>query len=240
MVIYLPLVVICIAARAILPRLDGPGRGHPAAGAGDDARTCGAARLLAGLILAAPFGAVMATVSSYLVVIASGVVRDVYQRFLRPSATAGELRRLSYLVMIVVGAIAVVANLRPVAYLQAIVVFSGTAAAATFVVPALMIAYWRRATAAGALAAMLAGLGHDARPVRGRLDRLVARLRPDDRARDPVPALLRARPRADRLGPGRVAGRRGRREPAEPPPRPRARPLPLRRPPTRSPQEPAP
>ena len=59
--------------------------------------------------------------------------------------------------MVVVGAIAVVANLRPVAYLQAIVVFSSTSAAATFVVPALMMAFWRRATTAGALAAMLAG-----------------------------------------------------------------------------------
>jgi sodium/pantothenate symporter len=50
-----------------------------------------------------------------------------------------------------------VANLRPVAYLQAIVVFSSTSAAATFVVPALMMAFWRRATTAGAHAAMLAG-----------------------------------------------------------------------------------
>jgi SSS family solute:Na+ symporter/sodium/pantothenate symporter len=46
-----------------------------------------------------------------------------------------------------------------VTFLQAIVVFSGTSAAATFAIPAIMTCYWRRATAAGALAAMLAGAG---------------------------------------------------------------------------------
>jgi SSS family solute:Na+ symporter/sodium/pantothenate symporter len=101
----------------------------------------------------------MATVSSYLVVIASGLVRDIYQRFLDPGASEGRIRCLSYLSMILVGAVAVGANVRPVAYLQAIVVFSGTCGAATFVVPGLMAAFWRRATAAGVIAAMLCGVG---------------------------------------------------------------------------------
>ena len=41
------------------------------------------------------------------------------------------------------------ANINPVDYLQVIVVFSGTGAAATFCVAALMLAFWRRATVAG-------------------------------------------------------------------------------------------
>jgi SSS family solute:Na+ symporter/sodium/pantothenate symporter len=154
--IYLPLVVICIAARAVLPHLPASDEVIPRLAVGTTRRFWGGS-LLAGLILAAPFGAVMATVSAFLVVIASGVVRDVYQRFLRPDAPPQALRRLAYLVMIAVGAIAIAANIHPVAYLQAIVVFSSTSAAATFVVPALMAAFWRRSTAAGALAAMLAG-----------------------------------------------------------------------------------
>ena len=89
-------------------------------------------QFIGGLILAAPFGAVMATVSCYLVVIASGLIRDVYQRFLRPAASQAELERLSHIVMVVVGAMAVLTNIRPVDYLQAIVVFSGTALARPF------------------------------------------------------------------------------------------------------------
>ena len=154
--IYLPLVVICIAARAVLPRLSAADEVIPRLALGTTRDLWGGS-LLAGLILAAPFGAVMATVSAYLVVISSGIVRDVYVRFVRPQAGDAELRRLSRLAMVAVGVVAVVANLRPVAYLQAIVVFASTSSAATFVVPALMMAYWRRASTAGALAAMITG-----------------------------------------------------------------------------------
>jgi SSS family solute:Na+ symporter/sodium/pantothenate symporter len=103
------------------------------------------------------FTPVMASVSTFLVVISSGLVRDVYQRFIHPSADEAAMRRVTYLVMVTVGAVAMLANLRPVNYLQALIVLSGTGTGATFFVPALMAAYWRRATAPGVLAAMVSG-----------------------------------------------------------------------------------
>jgi sodium/pantothenate symporter len=159
MCIYIPLVLICVCGRALFPELPA-GRGSDEIVPLITLRVTDAipgGSLIAGLVLTAPFGAVMATVSGYLVVIASGFVRDVYQRFIRPAATPTEIRRLTYAVMTVIGLIAFLANIRPVEYLQAIVVFSGTGAAATFVVPALFVAFWRRATAPGMLAAMIAG-----------------------------------------------------------------------------------
>lgn len=160
LLIYLPLIVVCICGRALIPDLPA-GRTDsiiPELSILTTSKLPGGS-LIAGLILAAPFGAVMATVSSYLVVIASGLVRDVYQRFINPQAGTHDLRRLSYLVMIGIGVIAVLANIRPVAYLQAIVVFSGTGAAATFCIPALMLAFWRRATVPGMVASMVCGAG---------------------------------------------------------------------------------
>ncbi|MSR56095.1 MAG: sodium:solute symporter [Planctomycetaceae bacterium] len=155
--IYLPLIVICICGRALIPELaDKPDEIIPRIALLTTKDLTGGS-LLAGLILAAPFGAVMATVSSYLVVIASGLVRDVYQRFVNPQAGTHELRRLSYIAMIAVAAIAVGANINPPRFLQAVVVFSGTGAASTFCVPALMLAFWRRATERGMIAGMLAG-----------------------------------------------------------------------------------
>jgi SSS family solute:Na+ symporter/sodium/pantothenate symporter len=156
--IYVPLVVICVAARALMPHLEVSDEVIPRITLWTTSSMTGGS-FLAGLILAAPFGAVMSTVSSYLVVITSGFVRDVYQRFVEPEVSEARLRRLSHLVMICLGAVAVVSNIQPVGYLQALVVFSGTSAAATFIVPALMAVFWKRATAAGALAAMLSGSG---------------------------------------------------------------------------------
>ncbi len=160
MFIYIPLILICICAHSILP--DWPlKRSDEVIPRLALVTTSGfwGGSLVSGLILAAPFGAVMATVSSYLVVIASGLVRDVYQRFMNPEATGHELKRLSYFAMVIVGAIGLAANIRPIDYLQKIVVFSGTCGAVTFVAPAIMTAFWRRATAAGAMSAMLSGVG---------------------------------------------------------------------------------
>ncbi|HVC99056.1 MAG TPA: sodium:solute symporter [Pirellulales bacterium] len=157
MCIYLPLIVICVCGRTLLPDLAVSDEIIPRLALLGTERIWGGS-FIAGLILAAPFGAVMATVSSYLVVIASGLVHDVYQRFINPAASERTVRRLSHAMMIVMGAVAVAANLYPPLFLQALVVFSGTCGATTFVAPALMVAFWRRATAAGAMAAMGVGV----------------------------------------------------------------------------------
>lgn len=99
----------------------------------------------------------MSTVSSYLVVLSSGMVRDIYQRFFRPQATPMELRKAAYAAMIFAGSVAVVVNISPVAYLQAFIVFSATGSAATFLFPAIMACYWRRATVPGIISSMLTG-----------------------------------------------------------------------------------
>lgn len=154
--IYIPLVVICICARAVMPDLPVSDEVIPQMAVHVTKEFWGGS-FFAGLILAAPFGAVMATVSAYLVVIASGLVQDIYHRFLDPHAHADRLRHVSYIAMAVIAVVGVVANIRPVAYLQAIVVFSGTGTAATFVAPALMAAYWRRSTREGIVSSMVAG-----------------------------------------------------------------------------------
>jgi SSS family solute:Na+ symporter/sodium/pantothenate symporter len=156
LLIYLPLIIICICGRALMPNVTPEDEIIPRLAIWS-AQDFSGGSLLSGLILAAPFGAVMATVSTYLVVIASGVVRDIYQRFLRPRASDIEVRRVSHAVMIVFGLIGVAANIQPVDFLQKMVVFSTTSTASTFVVPALMLAFWRRATAAGAMAGMVGG-----------------------------------------------------------------------------------
>ncbi len=157
--IYLPLIAICISARALMPNL----------GAKSDEVIPRMALALtsdfplqtgswvAGIILAAPFGAIMATVSSYLLVIAAGLVRDVYQRFVNPRATDHEIRRLTYIVMGCIGLVAAAMNIFPVKHLQMLVVFSSGCAASSFLVPTVMMCYWRRATATGTIAAMLSG-----------------------------------------------------------------------------------
>ena len=150
-IIYIPLIFIFVAARGILPGL----------ASSDDVMPSLVIKLanpyVAGLILAAPYGAVLSTVSGWLLIISSGLVHDLYQRFLRPRASEREIALVSYGATIAVGVAIGLVALRPPAYLQLIVVFSSTGMAAAFLMPALLGCFWRRASAGGALAAMLTG-----------------------------------------------------------------------------------
>jgi SSS family solute:Na+ symporter/sodium/pantothenate symporter len=126
--------------------------------------------LISGLILAAPFGAVMATVSAYLVVISSGLVRDIYHRFLNPQATERQLKLWTWGVMIAVGLVAIAANIYP-PFLQAIVV---SAVPGRHSSPCLMLCYWRQASAPGSFRPCWPGRGH-ARTLRDRFRAGLAR-----------------------------------------------------------------
>lgn len=150
--IYLPLVFTFICARAILPDLAKPDEVMPTL-----ALTV-AAPIVGGLILAAPFGAVMATVSAFLVQISSALVQDLYHRWINPHAEERVLRRISHASILLVAMVVAMGTVYSPTFLQAIIVFTGGAAACAFLVPALMAAYWPRSTASGAMAAMLGGV----------------------------------------------------------------------------------
>lgn len=149
--IYIPLIFIFVAARSILPNL----------ASSDDVMPSLVIKLanpyVAGLILAAPYGAVLSTVSGWLLIVSSGLVRDIYQRFLRPAATEREIAWASYSTTVGIGLFVAVVALNPPKYLQLIIVFSSTGMAAAFLMPALLGSFWRRSTAAGAIAAMATG-----------------------------------------------------------------------------------
>ena len=154
--IYLPLIVICICGRALIPDLEKTDEIIPRLALMTTSKWP-AGSIVAGLILAAPFGAVMATVSSYLVVLSSAVVRDIYQRFVNTKADRDHLRVVAWGTMVFAGLLSVVINWNPVQFLQAFIVFSTSGAAATFLVPAIMACYWRRANATGILVSMVSG-----------------------------------------------------------------------------------
>jgi sodium/pantothenate symporter len=151
--VYVPLIFIFVAARSILPGLEKSDEAMPRL------VIALANPYLAGLILAAPYGAVMSTVSGFLLIISSGLVRDIYQRFLRPSASEKEIEWASYGVTAGVGLLVAILALKPPEFLQLIVVFASSGMASAFLMPALLGAFWRRANAPGAIAAMLAGAG---------------------------------------------------------------------------------
>ncbi len=154
--IYFPLVIIFCSARVLAPGLDQtPDRIMPVMAflLADGAHV----PWLAGLLIAVPFAAAMSTVDSFILMITSSIVRDVYQRNLRPNAREIVLRRLSYVCTTVVGIVAMVGALYPPQFLQYIIVFTGGGLAVAFLGPVALGLYWPRFNAAGAFACMVGG-----------------------------------------------------------------------------------
>ncbi len=154
--IYFPLVLIFASARILLPGMEiDPDRIMPELAS---VLTSNAGMpWLAGLLIAAPFAAVMSSVDSFLLLVSSGVVRDVYQEKLNPGASEKQLKRLSYWVTIVVGALAVILVIHPPKYLQDLIVFASAGLGACFLAPMVIALYWPRMTGAAANAGMLSG-----------------------------------------------------------------------------------
>ena len=112
---------------------------------------------LAGLLLAAPFAAVMSSVDSFLLVASSSLVRDVYQRFIRPDASESRVKRLSYASTALIGVAAFLASMRPPDTLQDVIVFASGGVGAAFLVPMSVALFWKRANGAGIIAGMVGG-----------------------------------------------------------------------------------
>jgi sodium/pantothenate symporter len=114
---------------------------------------------LAGLIIAAPFAAVMSTVDSGLLVISASIVRDLIQKNMRTVMTPRTTQRLSYGFTAGIGILAFVMALTKPPFLQPLVIYYAGGAASSLFWPSLVTLFWRRATSTGVLAGLLGGAG---------------------------------------------------------------------------------
>ena len=154
--IYFPLVVIFCCARVLIPGMESePDRIMPQM-AVELTSNIGMG-WLAGLLIAAPFAAVMSTVDSFLLMISSALVRDIYQRNIDSDASEQAIKKLSYAFTMVIGLGALLGALHPPEFLQDIIVYTGSGLASCFLGAVVYSLYWPRANYQGCIAAMLSG-----------------------------------------------------------------------------------
>ena len=157
--VYLPLVFIFVAARVLIPELNA--ENSDKAMVLVTTRVVGdmglAYQILGAVLVAAPFAAVMSTVDSFLLMISSGLVRDIYQRTINPQVSDQTVKRASYATTVIVGIVVTLLATRPPDFLQRIIVFTGSGFAATFLCPVVLGLYWKGMTRQGALSAMVGG-----------------------------------------------------------------------------------
>ena len=151
LLLYPAVIFVGILGRVLVPELTAGDHAMPAT------ILAAVPSALAGLVLAAPMAAIMSTISSFLLVAAGAIARDLYQRNARSRVSEGQARVATHLAILTVGVVAGVFALRPPDYLQYIVIFSGTGLAATFLFPTLLAVYWTGMNRTGCLSGIVGG-----------------------------------------------------------------------------------
>lgn len=119
----------------------------------DSLRPLAAALFLAGVIAAG-----MSTFAAILITASGAIVRDLLREGLRVSGGEKSETLLSRQVSVIIGLVALVIAVKPPAMILVITGFSWAAIAACTLWPYVLGLYWRRGTAAGAMAAMVGGV----------------------------------------------------------------------------------
>ncbi|MAF65697.1 MAG: sodium:solute symporter [Planctomycetes bacterium] len=112
---------------------------------------------LGALLCATVVAVVVSTADSYLLSPATSLVRDVYQRFLRPAASEAELVTVARGAVVLLGLTALLLAFQASSFFE-VALFAYTLYGAAITPPLLAALFWKGATPAGALASMVTGL----------------------------------------------------------------------------------
>ncbi|HIW90112.1 MAG TPA: sodium/proline symporter PutP [Candidatus Corynebacterium avicola] len=113
--------------------------------------------LVAGLILTAVLAAIMSTVSSQLLVVASALVEDIYAGLMNRNASDALLKTLSRVMVVIVAVIAALVALDPDSAILGLVEFAWAGFGASFGPVIVGALYWKRLNAQGAAAGLISG-----------------------------------------------------------------------------------
>ena len=89
---------------------------------------------------------------------ASCLSRDIYQRFIKPGATMGEMRTINRILIVAMVIVSAAISMRVDTILSA-VIMATVIGTASYFLPIMGALFWRRATAQGALAGLVLGGG---------------------------------------------------------------------------------
>ena len=113
--------------------------------------------IVAGVILVVVLAAIMSTVDSLLILASSAVVRDVFQKVLRPDFSDRQLSLIGRILTIVIGLGGLAVALPESRMIFWFVLFAWSGLASAFTPVVLCSLFWRGTTRAGALSGMIAG-----------------------------------------------------------------------------------
>ncbi|MEH7332889.1 sodium/pantothenate symporter [Neobacillus drentensis] len=114
---------------------------------------------VAGIVLAAPMAAIMSTVDALLILVSSAIVKDIYLNYIKPHASEGQIKKVSFSVTAIIGILVVFFALTPPDLIVWLNLFSFGGLESVFIWPVILGLYWRKGNKYGAITSMVLGMG---------------------------------------------------------------------------------
>ncbi len=149
--VYSSGILLGICGKVLMPELDDPEQLFP------KAAIALLHPLLSGIVLAAILAAIMSTADSQLLVAASTIVRDIYEKVFSKKVAERQMLVLSRIVIALLGFSAMAFALSDVRVIFWFVLFAWSGLGASFGPAILFVLYWKQTTRQGILAGMLTG-----------------------------------------------------------------------------------
>jgi Na+/proline symporter len=108
------------------------------------------------IIIACFSGIVMSTADTYLLSSSTNAVRDIYQRFINPKASASKIKNLSRIMVLVISLVALIAAFLFPMVLD-LAVFAYTLYGTGIAIPLISAMFWKRANKVGGMASIITG-----------------------------------------------------------------------------------
>ncbi|MDD2206293.1 MAG: sodium:solute symporter family protein [Aminobacterium sp.] len=116
----------------------------------------GVSPIVSTLLIAGIMAAGMSTIDSLLIVSTGAVTRDIYQKLINKDATDAQIFRLSRIVTVIIGVIAILFGISRPATIFKLILFA-FGGLGIWSAPIIMGMYWKGATKAGAFASVIVG-----------------------------------------------------------------------------------
>jgi len=114
---------------------------------------------VAGIVLAAPMAAIMSTVDALLILVSSALVKDVYLNYIKPKASDGHVKKVSFSVTAIIGIVVIFLAMSPPDLIIWLNLFSFGGLESVFIWPIVFGLYWSKGNKYGAITSMIIGMG---------------------------------------------------------------------------------
>jgi len=112
---------------------------------------------MAGIVVAGVFAAIQSSIAGFLITTGGSIAVDLYKTCIKKDAGEDKVQRVNLVVICVAIAIAVIIASKPGELVQVLILFASGCLAASYMIPFMLGAYWRKATATGTLCAAVSG-----------------------------------------------------------------------------------